>query len=203
MDLEKLNKDLSEYLSGVENFVSDVEANGATGAAASTSRGQDVESDSESEHDTSNSQTSWSQRAQGATRAGTSAKEASVRESIDLVSRLSETTGNNPSAPATDLIVRLTSLLMQIKSLVNMNSSLIEQRLELGRDVAKNEEIENSTNHHFMPFSTKCLTESINEIKNGLHSTANSQLFEDKVLIHMSHIESALCHYNKLNAFKS
>lgn len=202
--MEKLNKDLSEYLNGVESFTNETEESGGK-----SSRGG-AESASESggeEHDTSNnSQASSSHHGLISNGRNGASKETSLRESMDLVSRLTAVSGGTSSSRSIDLIVRLTSMLLQVKSLVNANANLIEQRRERddvgGSSSVDDEEIENSTMHHFVPFSTKTLAESINEIKGGLSSVANTKLFEDKVQVHMNHIESVLCHYNKLNAFK-
>lgn len=213
LDLEKLNKDLSEYLNGVESFTN---SGDESTVAAATSRVL-TESGSESEHDTtSNSQASSSHfhitqlDSSNTTASKITSKEACLRESVDLVSRLNNESGGAKlprSGRTVDMVVRLTSLLLQVKKLMNANANLIEQRLEQAREDGDNqEEIENSAaakRHHFMPFSTKQLVESLNEIKNGLGSNENVKLFEDNVLVHMNHIESVLCHYNKLNAFKS
>lgn len=215
IDLEKLNKDLSEYLNGVEGFTNSGEDGNEGGQASSTSRGGLGESGSEeSEHETiSNSQSSSHQHGtqmDTTTINKVSSKEVCLRESVELVSRLNnENGGKLPTSGRTvDLIVRLTSLLFQVKGLMHANANLIEQRLENVREEGDNqEEIENNAasrkQHHFMPFSTKQLTESLNEIKNGLGSNESVKHFEDKVLVHINHIESRLCHYNKLNAFKS
>jgi len=53
----------------------------------------------------------------------------------------------------------------------------------------------------FLPFCSQTLNESIEDIKKNLLNKNNVKLFEDKIQIHLSHIQS-LYHFNKLHAFK-
>jgi hypothetical protein len=96
-----------------------------------------------------------------------------------------------------DLIVRLTSLLLQLKDYVNATSREDSVSAEAGGQYDRTRSAA-----QFLPFCTRIINESIAEIKQGLSSKENAELFEDRIQVHINHMQSVLCHYNKLHAFK-
>lgn len=115
-----------------------------------------------------------------------------------------------------ELVIKLTSLMLQIKDFVNSTSK--NMNLNLSDNKHKDDSSgssQNSEQHSptpseqhsptpapSLPLCTKTLNDSINEIKKGLKSSSNAELFEDKIQVHINHIQSVLCHYNKLHSFK-
>jgi hypothetical protein len=118
----------------------------------------------------------------------------------------------------------LTSLLLQIRDFTNStatsastNVSSFEKNKSKHREENSNNGYENvdendDTNEDetekknskmtaFLPFCSQTLNESIEDIKKNLLNRNNEKLFEDKIQIHLSHIQS-LYHFNKLHAFK-
>ena len=126
-----------------------------------------------------------------------------------------------------DLIVKLTSLLLQLKDLVSATSTDTggmdeeeeqeedeedEEEQEEDKDEEEKEEEEeesrkrsrkNGSRKAFLPFCTRALNESIGEIKQGLMSQESAEMFEDRIQVHITHVQSALCHYDKLHAFST
>lgn len=230
LDLEKLNKDLSEYLNGVKHFSDEYNTTTASiigneamskQHSSSNNNNNKNKTDSSSENVSSSDETSsTSQHSSSLSFSrlqyqldSCSKSDYCLKEAIDLVTKLNKSEEDDtPSSSTTtttkkiisskasiDLIVKLTSMLLQMKNLVNeaANDSSGGDRNE------ENDEIENNNGNELrlLPFSTKQLNECIMEIKNSLLSASNAQLFEDKVQVHMNHIESVLCHYSKLHAF--
>lgn len=115
----------------------------------------------------------------------------------------------------------MTSLLLQIRDFTNStatsastNVSSFEKNKSKQREENSNNGYENDddTNEDetekknskmtaFLPFCSQTLNESIEDIKKNLLNKNNEKLFEDKIQIHLSHIQS-LYHFNKLHAFK-
>jgi hypothetical protein len=231
LDLEKLNKDLSEYLNGVKHFSDEYNTTTASmigNEAMSKKQHSSSNNNNKNKTDSSSGNVSSSDETSSTSQHSSSLSfsrlqyqldsysksDCCLKEAIDLVTKLNkseedDTPSSSSSTTTTkkiinskasiDLIVKLTSMLLQMKNLVNEAANDISSA---GRN-EENDEIENNNGNELrlLPFSTKQLNECIMEIKNSLLSAANAQLFEDKVQVHMNHIESVLCHYSKLHAF--
>jgi hypothetical protein len=253
LDLEKLNKDLSEYLSGVEAFWQEY----ATATSTESKTKSRVKNEPNDADDTLPSSSAVAVNgAANKTTATNNGQEHYVNESIELINKLNkikfsspaETTDRNEStteennermkseeedstaaAPlnlllknprlksknSVDLIVKLTSLLLQVKDIIKSNNKFLSKdekdsvpadsnssscsnssssSSSSNGDLVSNRRLNSNSN-------VKALNETLNEIKSGLLSASNAQLFEDKVQVHMNHIESVLYHYSKLHAF--
>jgi hypothetical protein len=98
-----------------------------------------------------------------------------------------------------DLIVRLTSLLLQLKDFVNATN----RGGGGGGDFDTNSDSPRASSAtQFLPFCTRSINESISEIKQSLSGKESVELFEDRIQVHINHVQSVLCQYNKLHAFK-
>lgn len=234
LDLEKLNKDLSEYLNGVQRYCEDctidfrlrtVDIDGTLTNLSPTSSTTSVDPNSGS-------------------LLVSEIKLKHLKESTKLVNRLNRIDENNEtqikiednmnkinlnetlvnsgeacqvnrsgkikSKKTLDLIIKLTSLLSQLKEFVNATSNsstsnLISNHIDTEDSSNSQDVVTNAATTGngkiFVPFCMRALAESMNEIKHGLSTIDNAALFEDKVQIHVNHVESMLSSYNKLNAF--
>ena len=154
LDLDKLNKDLNEYLTGVERYCEQLSPEfKLTDSILSSSSGADQY------------------------------PHKYLIESCDLVSKLNHPTSKLKSKHILNVIAWLTSILIQVKEFVNSTRA------------------KNRQSSSFLPYCTRALNDSINEIKKNLISAKNIETFEDKVEVHIRHIQSTLCKYNKLHAF--
>ena len=196
LDLEKLNKDLSDYLIGVQRYCEEF------APEFKTRNGAD-------EIDFVNEQQNL---ALNTTQLKVDdLKQHYLSESVKLVGKLN--LSDNIDEPKTaslkikskrtvELITKLTSLLLQVRDYVNSTNKNMFVK-------GGSEELNGSSNPSripittsFLPYCTRTLSETIGELKMGLLKTDNVELFEDKVQVHINHIQSTLCHYNKLHAFK-
>ena len=209
LDLEKLNKDLSDYLTGVQRYCEELMAPGEFNKLLLAN--------------TTNTTNKLIQRQNSAEIIFDShlkfedLKKNLLNESISLVNKLNiksidqlETNmnsinlnDNNSTVITSDndkkiksknliqLIIKLTNLLFQIREYTNATHR--------GSSSNNNQQQQSST---FLPNCTRLINDSINEIKTSLSSESKINLFVDKVQVHINHIQSTLCHYNKLNAFK-
>ena len=91
------------------------------------------------------------------------------------------------------LITQLTSLFLQLREFV----SATNRRTGHGEGQNNMKSID-----LFLPYYSKLINETITEIRKNLMSKQSSILFEDKVQVHINHIESTLSHYNRLHAFR-
>lgn len=228
LDLEKLNKDLSEYLNGVQRYCEDCTVD---------FRLRNIDIDGTLTNLSPTSSTASLDLNSGSLLVS-EIKLKHLKESTKLVNRLNRIDENNEtqikiednmnkinlnetlvnngeaceptrtgkikSKKTLDLIVKLTSLLSQLKEFVNATSSsnLIANNIDT-EDSSNSEQVVATTGNGkiFVPFCMRALAESMNEIKQGLSTIDNAALFEDKVQIHVNHVESMLSSYNKLNAF--
>jgi len=109
----------------------------------------------------------------------------------------------NNNQHAIDLIVKFTSILMQIKDF-SLNTNEKSAQLDLnanGESDNQHEEENSACGLKFIPYVMQLLNESMNDLKSTLNET-NRKLFEEKIQIHLNHAKSTLSQYDKLNAFK-
>lgn len=145
LELEKLNKDLAEYLSGVQKFTEEF--------------APDTKAEKQSTENKGNSNV-----------------EEESRELVCKVNRLhigSNTGQGLKSKKVLDLITQLTRLFLQLRDHVD-------------------------SQHH-----SKLINDTIAQIKSGLTSSRMTTLFEDRVQVHVNHIQSTLSQFNELHAFKN
>ncbi len=211
LDLEKLNKDLSDYLTGVQRYCEELMAPGEFNKLLLAN--------------TTNTTNKLIQRQNSAEIIFDShlkfedLKQNLLNESISLINRLNiksidqlETNmnsinlnDNNSTIITSDndkkiksknliqLIIKLTNLLFQIREYTNATHR---------GSSSNNNQQQQQQSSTFLPNCTRLINDSINEIKTSLSSESKINLFVDKVQVHINHIQSTLCHFNKLNAFK-
>ena len=185
LDLEKLNKDLQDYLNGVQRYCEELApelklsseeaavSEAATDANVST-RIEEIKqkllSESNALVQRLNVKVAVEERPEATSQISDSL------HNIDLNERPPPLSRRVKSAGVIELIARLTTLLLQIR--------------------------ESSSGGLFMPYCTRLINESVEEIKQSLRGHRSVALFEDKVQVHINHIQSTLCQHNKLHAFK-
>jgi hypothetical protein len=192
IDIEKLNKDLSDYLAGVQRYCEEYAPDFKIFFKNLGSN------NSENIH------------------------KKSLIESREMVNRLNKTTSSSSSIVKTesvvDLIKKLTSIMLQIRDYANatpigsQNETTLIDSNENNFDTTSatitssinNETIQQQQQHQFDTntyIDTKSINITIDDIKSKLSST-NRKIFEDKVQVHINHIQTALNYYSKLHAFK-
>ncbi|CAF0851001.1 unnamed protein product [Brachionus calyciflorus] len=177
-ELDKLNKDLNEYLIGLQSYCEE--------AAHESKLDQDL-----GVFDLKNHYMKKSAELVN------SLNKDRIEDDLNKINlnESSESIGNEwleskvKSSHLSNLIISMSSIMMQLRDY----SQSADKQLNL-----KNCE---QTSTPFMSFCTKSLNESVNDIKNSLKSASNVELFEDKVQVHLNHIQSVLCNYNRLHAF--
>lgn len=177
LELEKLNKDLMDYLSSVQRYCEEF----APGFKISTDdfigRNENTEIDN--------------------------LKQSLHEESTRLVDRyntIDATKGKLSSLSLNeksnrrinskrilDLITKLTALFLKLKEYV---SSTNKKRKA------------NDSNSLMLPYYSRLINEAITEIKANMTSETSSNLFENKIQVHVNHIQTSLSNYNRLHAFK-
>lgn len=206
LDLEKLNKDLNDYLIGVQRYCEEY-SNDFKFKSQSNSmliKPEPSESESKSNTDYLFSETHLehmklvylNEARQFVDKynrendlANDSSNSNNISDQIEHNMNNINLNDYNPkikSKHLVELITKLTGVLLQLRDYIS----------------STNDNSENDKNgKSFIPFCTRSLNDSIDEIKYGLLSRNNINLFEDKVQIHLNHIQSTLCHYSKLHAF--
>ncbi|RNA41334.1 lin-9 -like protein [Brachionus plicatilis] len=185
-ELEKLNKDLNDYLYGVQNYCEEA---------------LDVKLE-ENLFKMKGYYTRQSLELLGSIGNGPTGAHK-LEENLNKI-KLSEASENEvsqilasklKSAHLSSLVIKMTSLMLQLKDLA---SSADKKSSSDSKDVEDFSEKESAP---FMSFSVKSLNESIDEIKKSLKYSENVELFEDKVQVQINHIQSVLCNFNRLYAF--
>jgi hypothetical protein len=186
IDIEKLNKDLSNYLVGVQRYC---EEYAPDLKVFFTNLG------------CNNSE---------------NINKKTLIEAREMVNRLNKTSIAASSIVKTskvvDLVTKLTSIMLQIRDYAN--ATPIATISETSVDLHDNQNLfdatmmNNNNNENHQPVfdtntyvDTKSINLTIDDIKSTL-SASNRRLFEDKVQVHVNHIQSALNYYSKLHAFK-
>lgn len=179
-ELEKMNKDLNDYLHGVQNYCEEA---------------LDVKLEDKL-FKVKNYYSRESMKLLGSIANGTN----QIEENLNKI-KLSEDSEDEikkmlslkfRSTHLTNLMLKMTSLMLQIKDLASCANKkyTIENLSDADGDSMP-----------LMSFSVKSLNESIEDIKNSLKSSENAELFEDKIQVQINHIQSVLCNYNRLYAF--
>lgn len=167
LELEKLNKDLSEHLSAVqclcEEFAPELKIFSETGHNAEEMR------------------------------------KRCVIEAREMVNRANKSDDVNivKSQRATELVTKLTALVLQIRDFAS--SAPTTQSMASQSNTNSNSSFEFTQNRTFI--DTQSLQLALADIKKDLYQK-NASIFEDKVEVHMKHIECGLNQYSKLHAFK-
>lgn len=117
-----------------------------------------------------------------------------AQDIFDKINRFPNNTTIIKSSHISELITKLTSLMLQIRDYSNANVSNT-----IGDDLSPNSYNNNSMSNSVY-FDTKALNFTLDEIKKSLNSK-NIKLFEDKIQVHLNHINSGLSQFNKLHAF--
>ena len=188
LDLERMNKDLKEFLSGVQRFCEEYSIDFASSSQNSSSLLSETLLENGNQtltimHDM---------------------REKYMLESEKIVNKLNETNSSRKvkSKPILSLLMRLTSLMLQLRDYVESAShgSLNSQSLD---DNSR----ESSTGSNekristFLPFCVRTVRETVQEMKeNLLNKNEHLSVFEHRIEVHLNHIESVLCKYNKLNS---
>ena len=182
-ELEKLNKDLNDYLYGVQNYCEEA---------------LDVRLE-----DNLFKMKSYYSRESMKLLGSVANCSNKIEENLNKI-KLSEDSEDEVkkmlclkfrSPHLTNLMLKMTSLMLQVKDLANCadKKSTLDSK-EIG-------DLSDRNSMPFMSFSVKSLNESIEDIKNSLKCSENVELFEDKIQVQINHIQSVLCNYNRLNAF--
>lgn len=182
-ELENLNKDLKDYLYGVQNYCEETP-------------------DAKLEDNLFKMKSYYS--SQSIELLGSLSNGGNkLEDNLDKI-KLSETNENRSdkilaskfrSTHLSNLFIKMTSLMLQLKDLANTADKKSSPESKNFVDFSEKDSLP------FMSFSVKSLNESIEDIKNSLKSSENVELFEDKIQVHINHIQSVLCNYNKLYAF--
>ena len=188
IDIEKLNKDLSDYLVGVQRYCEEYAPDFKT---FFTNLGCNNNSDN--------------------------IYKKTLIEAREMVDRLNVPTNASTNIVKTtsvvDLIKKFTSIMLQIRDYANATPIANSINLETSTDSNENFETGNTNStinneQHQFSFDalnayvdTKSINLTIDDIKSKL-STSNRKLFEDKVQVHINHIQTSLNYYSKLHAFK-
>lgn len=196
IDIEKLNKDLSDYLVGVQRYCEEYAPDFKIFFKNLGSN---------------NSENIYKK---------------SLIEAREMVTRLNKTAATAPTSSSScivrtpgviDLIKKLTSIMLQIRDYANatpigtINETLMDN-MSTTDDTATGTTNTNDLNEKTSQpqasifdtntyVDTKSINLTIDDIKSKLSST-NRKLFEDKVQVHVNHIQTALNYYSKLHAFK-
>jgi hypothetical protein len=253
LDLERLNKDLNDYLIGVERWCETFSPNFKFLSNATTrdsilnnynnSKSPMVKLNNDNEFNSTNLKVHYLNRAIDLVNKFNAVKKRpsnnynnNNQRIEDNMDRIDLNDGGGQKEPSStekvgkmanktkeklidskstlDLITKLTSLTLQIRDYTNSTAKLKQQQTNGKEDEEEEEEeeeeyenVDDDDDHPakhmtaFLPFCSKTLSESIDDIKRNLIHKKNVKLFEDKVQIHINHIQS-LYHSNKLHAFK-
>ena len=180
LDLEKLNKDLMEYLNSVqrycEEFAPDLK----------------ISADMLDQSENSNSISKIDQLKHKLNE--DSAKLVSQFNTIDATSdkrtslSLNEKSNRRISSKRIlELITKLTSLFLQLREYVESTNKKRKAT---------------DSNGLMLSYYSRLINEAISEIKSSMISQASSNLFENKIQVHVNHIQSSLSNYSRLHAFK-
>ena len=191
IDIEKLNKDLSDYLAGVQRYCEEYAPDFKLFFKNLGSN------NSENIH------------------------KKSLIEAREMVNRLNKATSSSTivkTERVVDLIKKLTSIMLQIRDYANatpigsQNETLIDSNdnnnfdttsatitSSINNDTSQNQQQNQFDTNTYV--DTKSINITIDDIKSKLSAT-NKKIFEDKVQVHVNHIQTALNYYSKLHAFK-
>lgn len=181
LDLEKLNKDLMDYLSSVQRYCEEF----APGFKISTDDfiGQSESTDSISKID-SLKQTLHEESTKLVDKYNTIDATKGKLNSLSLNEKSNRRIN---SKRILDLITKLTALFLKLKEYV---------------DSTNKKRKANDSNGLMLPYYSRLINEAITEIKASMTSEASSNLFENKIQVHINHIQTSLSNYNRLHAFK-
>jgi hypothetical protein len=128
---------------------------------------------------------------------------------VRLNKRNTEETGNTvQSVHITQLITQLTSLMLQIKEYSNTTADRDPTRAPHAQSYDGNNDSNNNNNSNdsdpkqLSYLNTQSISMTIDNIKKNYIYKTNCKLFEDKVEVHLNHIQSCLNNFNKFNPFK-
>lgn len=188
LDLEKLNKDLSDYLHGVQRYCEEF-------APEFKITSDDLENSTENSDSKIND-----------------IKHNLFNESSNLITKLNSlnvgdikakdnnTLENKCSNDTVKVKKRINS--RRIISLITKLTSLFHQLREYVNSTNQSNTENGKPNGIFLTYYSQLINESIAEIKESLSSERMTTLFEDKIQVHLNYIQSTLCYYNRLHAFK-
>jgi hypothetical protein len=181
INIEKLNKDLSDYIKGAQSYCEQF-APDMKECIEKFSLNQTLQNNS------------VCKKAYG--------------EASEIVARLSkknlEETGNTiRSTHISQVITQLTSLMLQIKEYSIANHIPAPQSTCPNNDNNNNSKNDSDcSNQQSAYLNTQSISMAIENIKKNCLFKTNCKLFEDKVEVHLNHIQSCLNNFNKLNPFK-
>jgi protein lin-9 len=117
-----------------------------------------------------------------------------AKEIFDKINKFSNNTTIIKSTHTSEFITKLTSLMLQIRdySNANVNNNTLD-------DDSPSNNYNSLSNTIY--FDTKAINITIDEIKKSINPK-NIKLFEDKIQVHLNHINSGLSQFNTLHAFK-
>jgi len=177
LELERLNKDLSEYLNGVQRYCEEF----APEFRISTDQIM-ISSDNQSESISRKDQVKNCLSEQATLLVTKKLNDLHISNTIHSNHKLTK------SPSLIKLITDLTGLYLQIRDLANASSN---HSSKVNKGLL------------FLTQHSELINEKISEIRSGLDSAKNLGMFEDKVQVHVNHIQSTLCRFNKLQAFRS
>lgn len=184
LDLEKLNKDLMDYLNSVQRYCEEF----APDFKIST---DEIIDKSENSDSISKIDSLKQKLADASTKLVDKYNKIDrTNENGGKLSSLSLNEKSNRrinSKRILDLITKLTALFLKLKEYV---------------DSTNKKRKSNDPNGLMLPYYSRLINEAIAEIKGSMTSEASSNLFENKIQVHVNHIQTSLSNYNRLHAFK-